>query len=168
MSLRIRPAALTDIPAITRIYNQGVATRMATADTEFKSEADRAEWFSHFDESFPIWVGEDPADGQVQCYGNLHRWSPRLGYRFTAENSVYVAEAARGRGYGGQMLAHVVSEARRLGLHYLLARIFSENEASLRLHRTQGFSVLGIQREVIHLDGRWRDVTLMDLKLGPG
>jgi L-amino acid N-acyltransferase YncA len=162
--MKIRRATQADLPSITRIYNEGIATRMATADSEPRTLEERTEWFRQFDDRFPIWVGLGE-DGSVVCYGNLHRWNPREGYRFTAENSVYVAESARGLGLGRVMLEHVVAEARRIGLHYLMARIFSNNAASVRLHERCGFKVLAVQREVIHLDGVWRDVTLMDCHL---
>src|SRR4051812_3266725 len=94
----IRPATPKDIPAITRIYNQSILERIATADMEPKTEADRAEWMKQFNPRFPLWVAEEA--GRVLSYGGLSQYSPREGYRFAAENFVYVAADARGSGHG--------------------------------------------------------------------
>lgn len=162
MSLVIRRAKVSDLAEITRIYNEAIVERIATADIEARSLEDRAEWFKQFDEQHPIWVGE--RGGRVACFGNLFSYSPKHGYRFATENSVYVSADARGQGYGRAMLKHVLEEARRLGKRYILARIFTHNEASLKLHAELGFRELGRQRGIVEMDGRWYDVTLMDLR----
>lgn len=166
MSLVIRHASATDLPAITRIYNEAVIERIATADTTQRSLEDRAEWFRQFNDRFPIWVGthQDTGD-EVVAYGVLYQYSPRDGYRYAAENGVYVARAVRGKGYGRVMLKHVVLEARRIGFRYVLAKIFSHNEPSLKLHAELGFNDLGLQKNIVEMDGRWYDVMLMDLRM---
>jgi L-amino acid N-acyltransferase len=161
--LAIRRAAETDVPELARIYNQALVERNATADMEPRTLEDRKQWFEKFSDRHPLWVGEE--EGRVVCYGGLTPYSSREGYRFAAENTVYVAQEARGRGNGKTMLVHLISEARKLGLHYILARIFSHNEASLWLHAELGFKKLGIQRKIVEMDGRWYDVTLMDINL---
>jgi L-amino acid N-acyltransferase len=163
MTLAIRRALAADVPEIARIYNQAVLERIASADTELKSLDDRLAWFGQFDDGHPIWIGEE--DGRVACYGGLLKYSSKDGYRFAAENTVYVARETRGRGHGRTMLEHLIAEAKRLGLRYILAKIFTHNEVSLKLHAQQGFRELGLQRRVIEMDGRWYDVTLMDLNL---
>lgn len=161
--MRIRPAKAWDVPAITRIYNEAVAERIATSDTKAKSLADQRKWFKQFDARHPIFVGEE--EGLVVAYGCLFAYSPKDGYRFARENSVYVAGAARGRGWGGRMLAHLVARAKAAGLRYLWARIFSHNKASLRLHAALGFKKVGLQRKVTFMDRRWYDVVLLDKHL---
>jgi phosphinothricin acetyltransferase len=161
--LEIRRARSADVSEITRIYNEAIVERIATADMQPRSVEERAEWLKQFDARYPLWVGE--AKGRVVAYGALYKYSPREGYRFAAENGVYVERAARGKGYGQAMLKHVVSEAKRIGFRYVLARIFTHNEASLKLHERLGFKHLGLQKNIIEMDGRWYDVTLMDLNL---
>lgn len=161
--LGIRIAKSKDLPEIARIYNEAITERIATADMEPRTLKDRAEWFKQFDARYPIWVGE--AEDGIVCYGALFKYSPREGYRFATENSVYVARSARGKGYGRVMLRHLVDEARRLGFRYILARIFSHNEASLKLHRELGFRQLGVQHGIVEMDGKPYDVTLMDINL---
>lgn len=159
----IRKASLRDLPAITRIYNQAVEERASTSDETPRSLADRRRWFAQFDAKHPCWVGVE--GGEVAAFGALYAWGPKSGYRFTVENSVYVARAARGRGWGKRMLAHVLKEGRALGHKYVLARVFSHNPASLRLHRKAGFRLIGTQRRVAKLDDRWYDVALMEKHL---
>jgi phosphinothricin acetyltransferase len=161
--LAIRRAAPSDLPAITRIYNEAVAERIATADTVERTLEERAAWFEQFDDRYPIWVGE--SSGETVAFGALFKYSPRDGYRFAAENSVYIARSARGQGHGRTMLEHLIVEARRIGLKYVLARIFTHNDVSLKLHAELGFRHLGLQKDIVEMDGRWYDVTLMDLHL---
>lgn len=161
--MTIRPAKAWDVPAITRIYNEAVAERSATADTEPRSLADRRKWFQQFDAKHPIFIGEE--DGEVVAYGCLFAYSPKEGYRLARENSVYVAGSARGRGWGKKMLSHLILRARTLRLRYLWARIFAHNKASLALHRTLGFARVGRQKKVACMDGRWYDVVLLDKHL---
>jgi L-amino acid N-acyltransferase YncA len=159
----IRSATLADISSIARIYNEAVVERIATADTEPRDIEDRSHWFGQFDDRHPIWV--DERNGKVVSYGNLFRYSPKDGYRFAAENSVYVGADSRGKGFGRAMLVHVLAEAQRLGFCYMLARIFAHNEASLKLHASLGFKELGVQRRIVNMDDRWYDVVLMDLEI---
>jgi L-amino acid N-acyltransferase YncA len=161
--MQIRPAAASDLPSITRIYNEAIIERIATADLDPRTSEDRVEWFKQFDSRHPIWVGEEL--GAVVGYGALHTYSPREGYRFAVENAVYVAASERGRGFGRAMLEHVLAQATAIGFHYMLARVFTHNVPSIRLHASLGFRELGVQHEVVQMDGRWFDVTLMDRKL---
>ena len=78
---------------------------------------------------------------------------------------MYVAKAARGQGVGRALLEAVVASARSGGLWTLQAGIFPENEASLALHRALGFREVGVRERIGRLDGRWRDVVLLELRL---
>lgn len=161
--MTIRPAKARDVPAITRIYNEAVAQRISTSDIEPKTLADRRKWFRQFDKRHPIFVGEE--DGKVVAYGCLCEYSPKAGYRFTAEHSIYVAGEARGRGWGRRMLRHLIARAKALRLRYLWARIFALNKASLKLHLASGFARVGLQKKISRLGGRWYDVVLLDRHL---
>jgi phosphinothricin acetyltransferase len=161
MPLSIRLALSSDVPELARIYNEAVVERIATADIEPRSLEERAQWFKQFDARNPIWVGEE--NGRVACYGALFSYSPKEGYRFATENSLYVSRDARGRGHGRAMLKHLIDEATRIGFRYVLARIFTHNETSIKLHAELGFRHLGLQKRIVEMDGRWYDVTLMDL-----
>ena len=157
--LKIRPAQLSDIQAITEIYNEAVASTTATFDTEPKTEAEQLTWFKSHDAKHPIMVAEE--DGAVVGWAALSQWSDRQAYSDTAESSVYVKEALRGRGIGRKLKEAVLEEGRRAGLHTVLARVAEGNEISLHLNESLGFRHVGVMKEVGRKFGRLVDVYLM-------
>ncbi len=88
--------------------------------------------------------------------------SSRLVYRGVAEVSVYVAETARGQGIGAKLLAKLIAESEAEGIWTLQAGIFPENAASIKLHTNAGFRVVGTRSRLGCMNGRWRDVTLLE------
>ena len=92
-------------------------------------------------------------------------YSRRDVYRGVGEESVYVAESARGRGVGRSLLEAVIESARDGGLWTLQAGVFPDNTASLELHRRLGFREVGVRERIGRLDGIWRDVVLLELRL---
>jgi phosphinothricin acetyltransferase len=162
--MTIRPATRDDLPGILRIYNHAVKFSTATADHEPQPLETRTAWFeSHLADELPVLVAVD--GGRLVGWAALNRWNVRLGYRFTVENSVYVEEGERGRGVGTKLLGGLVAEAKRLGLHAILAGIDSENVASLALHARHGFVEVGRLKQVVHKFDRWLDVVYLELVL---
>jgi L-amino acid N-acyltransferase YncA len=160
----IRRARRSDCPAILEIYNDAVRHTTATYDTEPQTLESRHIWFdAHAAAGDAIFVAE--ADGRVVGWSSLTRYHPRPGYRFTVEDSIYIAEPWRGRGIGGRLLAPLIESARERDLHVILAGIDAENEASIRLHARHGFEHVGRFREVGHKFGRWLDVIYMQRTL---
>jgi L-amino acid N-acyltransferase len=157
--LSIRPAGESDVPSITEIYNEAILTTTGTFDTEPRSVNDRVLWFRAHDSRHPVLVGV--VDGRVVGWGSLTVWSDRSAYEHTGEVSVYVAERSRGRGTGRALLRGLVGAAAAHGYHSLLARVAEGNEASLRLHTSQGFVSVGVMREVGSKFGRRLDVHLL-------
>lgn len=154
----VRPATANDLPAILAIYNDAVLTTTATYDLEPRTLEHRATWFEdHQRANLPVFVA-GTADGEVIGWSALNRYHERFGYRFTVENSIYVAAAHRGRGVGRRLLAPLVEAAQERGLHVILAGIDAQNVASLRLHAAFGFEQVAHFREVGHKFGRWLDV----------
>lgn len=160
--MRIRRAAPRDLAAIRDIYNDAIEKTTATFDTEPKTLADRRKWLAAH-RGYPVLVAEE--GGAVVGWASLSRWSDRCAYSGTAENSVYVAEAARGRGIGVALLKALVAEARKMKLHTIVARVSEGNPASIKLHRAFGFRKTGVMREVGRKFGRVLDVTMMQLML---
>lgn len=144
---------------MTAIYNDAILHTSATLDTQPKTEAEQRAWFEAHDARHPVLVAV--LDGAVVGWTSLSRWSDRCAYSETAEVSTYVAEACRGQGIGRQLTAAIDAEARRVGLHTVLARIVQGNEVSLRLSQTFGFEPIGVMKEVGLKFGRRLDVHLM-------
>lgn len=164
--LLVRRAVREDCRAILDIYNDAVLTTTASYDYEPRSLEHRLEWFdAHQRDDYSVLVAEQKlANGESQVVGwaALNRYHDRMGYRFTAENSVYVAAAARGGGVGKALLGPLVEAARARGLHAILAVIDAENEASIRLHARFGFERVGLFRQVGFKFGRWLDVAYLE------
>jgi phosphinothricin acetyltransferase len=157
MSVTIEPMTADDWPAVRRIYEEGIATGVAT-----------------FDQQAPDWAAWDAGhradcrfvarlDERVIGWTALSPYSPRPVYSGVAWESVYVAEAARGRGVARALLDQLIPASEAAGTWTLLAGIQSENEASLALHRAVGFREIGANRRLGQdASGRWRDVVLME------
>ncbi|MGH2532925.1 MAG: arsinothricin resistance N-acetyltransferase ArsN1 family A [Thermomicrobiales bacterium] len=164
--LTVRPASEADIPAITRIYNEGIVDRLATLETEERAEEERRAWLAARDDRHPVLVAE--RDGQLAGWGALNVFNPRPAYRYVADFSVYVAREARGLGVGSALLSALIAEARRLGYHKLVLAAFPFNAAGMRLYTRHGFREVGIYREQGVLDGQWVDTIVMELLLDDG
>ena len=159
----VRPATPADLPAIHEIYNEAVRNTTATYDHKPRDFAYRERWFQDHEEArYPVFVATGPGE-HVLGWSSLSQYHDRFGYRFTAENSVYVAAGQRGRGIGRMLLPPLIATARRRGLHVIIAAIDAQNEASVRLHASFGFQQVGLFREVGHKFGRWLDVLYMQL-----
>ena len=162
MSVRARPPRPEDAEAIARIYNEGIADRLATFETRERTAADIEAWFG---EGFPLVVVEDE-DGAVLAWASAPPYrAHRDAYRGVGDFSVYVAREARGRGAGRVAMEALAAEARARGFWKLVGRIFPENEASLALCRKLGFREVGVYRRHARLDGVWRDVVVVELLL---
>ena len=155
----VRPLQQQDYPAVAAVFAEGIATGRATFETTVPTweEWDAAHLPAH------RFVAE--LDGDVVGWTAVVPYSRRSVYRGVGEESVYVAERARGRGVGRALLDAVIESARAGGLWTLQAGIFPDNEASLELHRRVGFREVGVRERIGQLDGAWRDVLLLELRL---
>ena len=164
--VELRTAREADLAQIAAIWNDEVLGTDATTDTEPRDPAAQREWFARHTERYPVVVAtigsESPErDGDVVAYGSLSPYQPKPAFARTAEDSVYVARDHRRAGLGGLILAELIRRARALEHHSIVARITSENAASLRLHARHGFRPVGVERESAFKLGRWHDVTIM-------
>lgn len=159
----IRRAALADAAAIAEIYNDAIRTTTATFDTEEKTAADRAAWLQAHDVGHPVFVAE--CNGQVIGWASLSKWSDRPAYAQTAESSFYVAATHRGCGIGRALKEHLITAARDLGMHTIIARVAEESVASLHINQSLGFVHIGTLREVGLKFGKRLDVHILQLML---
>jgi L-amino acid N-acyltransferase len=157
------PASEEDLPGIARIYNHAVRTSTATFDTEEKSLDERRRWFREHDQEHPVLVVKE--GDQVLAWGSLSRWSERRAYDTSAEVSVYVDEASRGRGLGSRLMEALVAAAESSALHMLISRIAEGNEASYAMHRRYGFRHVGTLSESGRKFGRFVDVDIYERRV---
>jgi len=157
--LEIRRAVISDLDAITEIYNEAILTTTATFDTEPKTVAQRAPWFQAHDERHPILVAV--LDGKVVGWSSISQWSDRPAYADTGETSFYVKSEFRRQGIGRRLKQATIEEARRLGFHSLIARVAEDSKESIHLNESFGFTHVGTLKEVSRKFGRLLDVHIM-------
>jgi L-amino acid N-acyltransferase YncA len=156
----LRDAAPDDLPAIVDIYNSTIPGRMVTADTEPVSVQSRQKWFDDHSPDFrPLWVLEK--DGRICGWLSFQSFYGRPAYKATAEVSIYVHEAYRGRGIGRFLLRKAMEACPRIGVKTLLGFIFGHNEPSLRLFAGFGFERWAHLPNIAELDGVERDLIIM-------
>jgi L-amino acid N-acyltransferase YncA len=152
----IEPMRGDDWPDVRRIYEEGIATGDATFETRVPAWA---EWdAAHHAEPRLVARCADAMAG----WAALSPVSRRAAYSGVAEVSVYVSAAARGRGVGRALLRALVAASEAHGVWTLQAGIFPENVASVRLHESCGFRMVGRRERIGRLHGRWRDVLLLE------
>jgi phosphinothricin acetyltransferase len=154
--MEIRPMTLADWPEVERIYAEGIATGLATFETETPSWAE----FDGGKLAAARLVAVE--EGSVVGWAALSPTSVRACYEGVAEHSVYVAERARGRGVGRALLEELVAQADAAGIWTLQTSIFPENRPSLALHERVGFRVVGRRERIARHGGRWQDTLLLE------
>jgi L-amino acid N-acyltransferase len=157
--MEVRIARSSDAEAIRLIYNREVTGSTATFDMVERSPVEQVEWLERHAGAHPAVVATE--DGVVCGFGSLSPYRDRAAYSTSVEDSVYVENSWRGRGIGALMLEELVELATRHGFHTVIGRIAGGNEISIALHRSCGFEVIGVEREVGRKFGRWLDVTLV-------
>jgi phosphinothricin acetyltransferase len=164
----VRPAAEADAGALAAIYGHAVLHGFGTFELTPPDAAEmdrrRRAILAH---GLPYVVAED--GGRVLGYAYAGPYRPRPGYRFTAEDSVYVAPEAQGRGVGRAVLSAVIAGCEAYGLRQLVAVIGdSQNAGSIGLHRSLGFQDAGVGRSFGFKHGRWVDIVWMQKALNGG
>ena len=155
--MKIRPYDPSDWPAVEEIYWQGIKTGMATFETKPKSQ-DR--WQEGSINGSQI-VAED-RDGHVVAWACLWPTSERDCYLGVAEVSIYVGEAAQGKGLGTKMLMVMNELSETLGIWTLTASIFEENISSVKCHEKAGYKILGLRERIAKREGKWHSTYFME------
>lgn len=159
----IRLARAEDNAQIAAIWNREAIATTATTDTEPRTAGAQAAWLAAHTADYPAVVA---AEGdEIVAFGGLSPYRPKPSYRHTVEDSVYVKDGYRGKGLGALILEDLIARARAIGHHSMIARITSENTASLRLHERLCFQRAGYERQSAFKLSRWLDVITLQLML---
>jgi phosphinothricin acetyltransferase len=164
MTVIVRDGNEADLPAILGIYNDAVARTTAIWNDTIADLDDRRQWYEGRRRlGYPVLVAT--IDDQVIGYASFGDFRAFAGYRFTVENSVYIAERARRRGAASALLVALIEEAQALGKHVMIAGIASENDVSIHLHAKHGFVETARMPEIGFKFGRWLDLVFMQRSL---
>jgi L-amino acid N-acyltransferase YncA len=166
--ISIRAASPADIPAITQIYAHAVRHGTASFELEPPDEAEMMRrQRALFDGGYPYLVAE--IGGAVMGYAYAGPYRTRPAYRFTVENSIYIAPEAHRRGLGRVLLEALIAECETRGYRLMIAVIGdSAQTPSIELHRAAGFKMIGALEAVGYKFDRWLDSVLMQRPLGKG
>lgn len=156
LMMNIRPMTAADWNAVSRIYREGIETKLATF------EADVPDWEVWDKKQLPIGRFVAEKDAHILGWAALSAYSSRHVYRGVAEVSVYVGADARGNGVGKILLNHLIEFSEENGFWTLQAGIFPHNEASIALHTKLGFRIVGKRERIGQLDGVWLDTVILE------
>lgn len=164
----VRPSVDADLAAVTRIYAHHVLNGTGTFETSPPSEDEmRTRRADVLGKNLPWLVLE--VNGQVMGFAYGNWFKPRPAYRFSVEDSIYLASEATGKGLGKLMMAELLQHLERRGVRKVMAVIGdSANHGSIGVHRAAGFERVGVIESCGWKFGRWLDIVLMQKSLGAG
>jgi L-amino acid N-acyltransferase YncA len=168
MSATLRLATPDDIPAIHRIYSHAVINGTASWEWEPPSADEMLRRMTAICDGGYPWIVATSEEA-VLGYAYAGAYRPRAAYRWTCEDSIYIAPEAQGQGLGRLLLTDLVSRCTSLGFRQMVAVIGDANSTpSVRLHTAMGFAPAGLIRNAGFKHGRWLDQVLMQRELGDG
>lgn len=162
-SISLRSATSHDLEQIDLIYDHYIHTSTATYQTRSRSDQETAAWFAAHGPQHPVIVAE--LDGHVVGWGSLSPFHARTAFNRTVEESVYIHHDFHRRGLGKAILAELLKRAKELGHHRVIAAISGDQEPSLALHESMGFTERGRLTEVGFKFGRWLDLVYLEHRL---
>lgn len=161
----IREAHQRDVAGILRLRNHAIVHSTATWTDEVESVEDCSRWLAERRSADDAVVVAE-ADGTMVGYAAYTRWRPKPGYRYTVADSVYVVDDHQRKGLGKTLLIELIARATAAGKHVMVADIESTNAASIRLHRSLGFTDAGTLPQIGRKFDRWLDLSILTLPLG--
>jgi L-amino acid N-acyltransferase YncA len=166
--LLIRLSTDADLPAITAIYGSHVLNGTGTFELDVPDAEEMARRRNDvLSKDLPWLVADDGSD--VLGFAYVNHFRPRRAYRFCVEDSIYIADGARGLGVGRRLLAELISRSETVGARQMLAVIGdAANAASIGVHASLGFEHTGVLKSAGWKAGAWRDVVIMQRSLGRG
>lgn len=164
--ITVRKAVYEDVAAMLQIYNDIILNTKAVWQEEQHTLVMRQEWFKErVGSGFPIFVAE--LNGRVTGFSTYGSFRYAYGYRFTVENSVYVASSSRGMGIANLLMPPIIEAAKLNGIHVMLAGIEASNKASINLHEKFGFAEAAHFKQIGFKFGDWLDLKFFQLIITP-
>jgi phosphinothricin acetyltransferase len=164
MEVTIRPAGISDLAAILDIVNYSIIHTTANYNYEPQRLEDQFTWFEEKQsKNYPLLVAD--INGKAIGFSSYGKFREKIGYQFTVEHSVYVAEEHIGKGIGKLLLAKLIQIAKEQDYHTMIGGIDASNAASIAFHEKFGFTECGVIREAGFKFGRWLDLLFMQLVL---
>jgi len=162
--ITVRLAGVADLPQLLDIYNHVILNTTAVYQYQSQTLESRQAWYeAKLKDNYPVFAAE--SEGKVvgfSSYGPFRAWAA---YKYTVENSVYVAEDQRGKGIAKLLMQPLIDSARQQGYHAIIAGIDASNASSIHLHQSFGFEEVAHFRQVGYKFGRWLDLKFLELLL---
>jgi L-amino acid N-acyltransferase len=160
----IRTARESDLAALLEIYNEIILNTTAVYDYEPHTLAMRSQWFEQKQkDNYPVYVAEK--ENQILGFGSIGPFRAWAAYKYSVENSIYVAASERGKGIGKLLLPVLIEAARDRQMHTVIAGIDASNQASITLHKAFGFEEVAQFKQVGFKFGRWLDLKFLQIML---
>lgn len=162
--VQVRQAVESDLAGMLSIYNDIILYTTAVYDYKQHTLEMRQAWYrAKQEQGLPVFVAEE--DGQLLGFSSIGPFRNWAAYKYSVENSIYVAAASRGKGIGKLLLPPLIDASRQMDMHTIIASIDATNEASLRLHKSFGFIETAHFKQVGYKFGRWLDLKFLQLIL---
>jgi L-amino acid N-acyltransferase len=159
-AVTIRAAGQADLPAIDAIYDRAVASGVATCDLSGLTPGERQRWLGR---QHGVWIAD--LEGEAVGWVSLFPYDAKPCFARTASLATYVDDRHRRRSIGRELRQRAIDEARAMGFHALISRVWATNAASIGLARSFGWREVGRLPEVVCLDGRYVDCVLFHFTL---
>ena len=164
MEIKIRPAVFADLDTILEIINHEILHSTSNYDYEPHDFEEHKTWFEdNMEKNLPIIVAE--FENMPIGYATYGTFREKIGYQYTVEHSVYVAQEFIGNGVGKLLLGELIQIAKQQGYHVMIGTIDAENSGSIAFHKKFGFEIVGTIREVGYKFDQWLDIVFMQLIL---
>ncbi|HEX9151790.1 MAG TPA: GNAT family N-acetyltransferase [Flavobacterium sp.] len=164
MEIKIRPAVFADIDTILEIVNHEILHSTSNYDYEPHDFETQKVWFEDkLKNNLPVIVAE--FENGAIGFASYGPFRQKIGYQFTVEHSVYVAQEFIGKGVGKLLLAELIRLAKEQGYHVMIGAVDADNSGSIAFHEKFGFKVVGTIREVGYKFDHWLDLVFMQLIL---
>ena len=161
--ISVRRAQESDALSIASVYSESIAMRDCTMHVDPFSSEEVLELIHSLRPREALFVAE--SEHQVLGWGIVKLYSLRPGYRKACETSVYVFREHTGKGIGSSIQTSLIEHARSSDFHHIVTRVWADNDGSRKFHRHFGFTLVGIQEEVGEIDGKKKDIAIMQCLL---